>query len=102
MSDERKPKPREAKTATPEQWMIAKGHYSQGPRIGKLPRERFATWEHNVALTMHGWREHAHHEGAPIQLTEHDYDAAIRAASSTPPKPHHAARSKHAALKFGA
>jgi len=51
---------------------------------------------------MHGWREHAHHEGAPIQLTEHDYDAAIRAASSTPPKPHHAARSKHAALKFGA
>lgn len=53
-------------------------------------------WKHAVAAAMHGWAAHAHHAGAPIQLTEADYRGAIDAATGAPgAKPHAQALSQH-------
>lgn len=37
--------------------------------------------QHAGAEALHGWKEHAHHEGAPILLTKSDYENALRAAA---------------------
>ena len=37
-------------------------------------------WHHAQARYLHRWSDHAHHAGAPIQLTRQDYLAAIEAA----------------------
>lgn len=39
-------------------------------------------WKHACAAAAHGWQEHAHHEGAPMQLTAADYKAALEAAGN--------------------
>lgn len=36
---------------------------------------------HAGAEALHGWREHAHHEGEQIKLSVEDYKAALKAAS---------------------
>lgn len=38
-------------------------------------------WQHAAAEALHGWKQHAHHEAAPIRLSRNDYDNALRAAS---------------------
>lgn len=38
-------------------------------------------WQHAAAEALHGWKQHAHHEAKPIQLTRQDYEAALVAAS---------------------
>lgn len=37
---------------------------------------------HAAAEALHGWREHAHHAGKPIQLTRAEYEAALKAAAA--------------------
>lgn len=39
-------------------------------------------WVHACARYLHRWSEHAHHAGAPLQLTRPDYVAACDAARS--------------------
>ncbi|HMI91568.1 MAG TPA: hypothetical protein VK509_09410, partial [Polyangiales bacterium] len=37
-------------------------------------------WKHAAAAALHGWAEHAHHEGKPMELSADDYAAALKAA----------------------
>lgn len=65
---------------------------------------------HAGAAALHGWAAHAHHENAPMELSEADYDKAVEAAKAPKPagkptkdnplpreayQPHRAALSKH-------
>lgn len=36
--------------------------------------------QHMAAEALHGWKEHAHHTGKPIELSADDYKAALHAA----------------------
>ncbi len=36
--------------------------------------------QHASAAALHGWAEHAHHEGKELELSEDDYAAALAAA----------------------
>lgn len=47
---------------------------------GDRRREQFS-WQHAAAAQLHGWAEHEHHEGKPIELTAAEYEAALKAAS---------------------
>ena len=38
-------------------------------------------WQHAAAEALHGWKQHEHHEGKPIELSRGDYEAALVAAS---------------------
>lgn len=40
------------------------------------------SWQHNAAAALHGWAEHEHHEGKPVDLSLDDYKKALLAASS--------------------
>jgi len=59
-------------------------------------------WKHAAARALHGWAEHAHHTGAPMELSAEDYAAALEAAcnpgKSGSYEPHPAALSPHAAI----
>jgi len=60
-------------------------------------------WQHRAAAALHGWAEHAHHTGKPMQLTAEQYYAALVAASTTPARngeyvPHFPALSPHASF----
>jgi hypothetical protein len=59
-------------------------------------------WKHAAAAALHGWAEHAHHEGAPMELSAEDYAAALKAIEAPNAKgeyvPHAPALSKHAAI----
>lgn len=62
---------------------------------------RFPGMYHAAAAALHGWREHEHHEGAPMQLSRADYLAAVDAAKAPPKgersyRPHGPALSPHA------
>src|SRR6478736_4175252 len=35
------------------------------------------SWQHNAAAALHGWLEHEHHEGKPIELSLDDYKKAL-------------------------
>lgn len=48
---------------------------------------------HRCADSLHGWSEHAHHQAEPMQLTESDYQAALKAAGNY--KTHPAAIAPH-------
>lgn len=54
-------------TRTPEEWRIALSVRAS---------------RHACARQLHGWREHEHHEGAPIQLTEGAYLESLDAAQT--------------------
>lgn len=75
----------EAKTATPEEHAKAMGGVRTVQRAATLQGqpESFELYHHlhAAAAALHGWPEHAHHEGAQIQLSEDDYKAALQAAS---------------------
>ena len=36
--------------------------------------------QHVAAEALHGWKDHAHHEGKPIKLNLEDYKSALKAA----------------------
>lgn len=55
---------------------------------------------HEAAAILHGWALHAHHEGAPIQITAEAYAAAIEAVDARPLKPHPGALSPHAGRRL--
>jgi hypothetical protein len=59
-------------------------------------------WKHAAAAALHGWGEHAHHEGKSMELSADDYAAALKAVEGPGPsgdyEPHKAALSKHAAI----
>lgn len=40
------------------------------------------SWQHNAAAALHGWAEHEHHEGKPLELSRDDYKKALLAASA--------------------
>ena len=70
-------------------------------KIGKLTRPTFDRWKHGAAAALHGWRQHAHHAGAPMELSEPDYDAALEAAQKAECIPHKPALSEHADRMIG-
>lgn len=55
---------------------------------------RMARAAHEAAATFHGWREHEHHEAAPIRMSFDDYRAALAAADKCS-EPHKQALSPH-------
>jgi len=71
---------------TPEEHAKALGGVKTVQRAARVNGEP-ATFDlfhpfHNGAAALHGWAEHAHHEGKPIQLSGDDYKAALKAASA--------------------
>jgi len=96
---EPKPKPKRKKAKpsgeakTPDEWCAQLGHIKMMRRAGK--RVAVASWQHNAAKNLHRWQQHAHHAGAPIQLTQKDYEAALAAAAASPLVPHRGALGKY-------
>lgn len=95
--------PTKAEKRSPHEHAEAFGHVisGSGPRFGSEPNGPDYSWQHRAAAQLHGWLEHEHHEGKPVELSEHDYQAALFAASRTNESgdytPHKPAMSKHAA-----
>lgn len=50
---------------------------------------------YGAARLLHGWSEHEHHQGEPMQLTEAAYTEAVREAMKMPPTPSPNALSPH-------
>lgn len=50
---------------------------------------------HACARQLHGWHEHEHHAGAPMQITEKAYREALDAAQTADCKPSPNAVSPH-------
>lgn len=84
-------------TATPLEHGLATGNLRRiaqpvafgGPGESPTPGQELASVDahgnatlHAPAEALHRWRQHAHHAGAPIQLTREDYLAALQAAAS--------------------
>lgn len=87
-----------SETKTPHEWAVATGR-----ALPRRPDSARYTREHQAAEAMHGWHPevHEHHAGAPLQISQDDYEAALEAAMAYPNKPAHApAMSPHAPL-FG-
>jgi hypothetical protein len=73
-------------TATPEEHAHTEKQFvrkvQRYARINNEPASfELFTWQHNAASALHGWREHEHHAGKPIQLTGKAYRNALRAAA---------------------
>jgi hypothetical protein len=72
---------------SPEHWaqrafpMRRQGGTDAKPRMVSHPN----FWQHKTAAALHGWADHAHHEGKPIEITGEAYYNALVAASE--PKP---------------
>lgn len=70
---------------TPEEHAKALGGVKTVDRAARVNNEpaSFQLFHqfHSGAEALHGWREHAHHAGAPIQLTRDEYSAALKAAA---------------------
>lgn len=87
MSKDEKPAVAELKgTATPAEHAKALGGVKTVQRAARVNGEP-ASFElfhqfHAAAEALHGWREHAHHTGKPIELTREDYEAALKAAAA--------------------
>jgi hypothetical protein len=66
---------------SPREWAVELGNL----KLRKLPAEvsgaltECYSGPHNSAAILHGWKQHAHHEGSPIQLTRAEYLAALEA-----------------------
>lgn len=79
------------------QGVVAFGRPGERPTPGQ---ELEVTWQHAAAEQLHHWKDHAHHDGQPIQLTRADYLAALAAAANhdakPAPTPHKPALSPHA------
>lgn len=84
-------------TRSPQEWAKLKGHVF----VGRPPRRAEGLdGLHCAAAVMHGWTQHEHDEQKPMQLTESEYEGALKALTSQPLAPHHAALSKHCKHKF--
>lgn len=72
--------------ASPQQHAKAMGGVKTRQRVAQVngQPDKFEDYHpfHAAAEALHGWREHEHHEGAPIQLTADEYTAALKAASA--------------------
>jgi hypothetical protein len=96
--------PTNAELRSPHSHAEALGHLlaGNGPRFSNEPNGADYDWQHRAAAQLHGWIEHEHHEGKPLELSESDYCAALKAASNTNKsgdyEPHVKALSRHAAL----
>ena len=66
-------------TKTPREWAAVKGQIVKPKKPGQV---EYLDWRFAAAETVHGWRQHAHHAGSPMQLTESAYDGAIGAVSA--------------------
>jgi hypothetical protein len=53
-----------------------------GSRVEIGSRAR-GSWQHESASMLHGWAEHLHHTGKPIEISRADYLAALEAATKT-------------------
>lgn len=72
---------------SPREWAQLTGN---GPKKGARHRwtahatpgmsRQMGSMAHEVASVLHGWKEHEHHENAPILLTKEQYLAALEAA----------------------
>jgi hypothetical protein len=73
-------------TATPEQHAKALGGVKTVQRAARVngEPEKFELFHqfHAGAEALHGWKEHAHHEGKPIHLSREDYESALKAAAA--------------------
>jgi hypothetical protein len=86
-------------TRTPEEWARIKGLFLPAATSYKIAH---FDWKHAAAEAAHGWADHAHHAGAPMQLSEADYDAAIAAVQTSAMTPHAPAVSPHSPHRQGA
>ena len=86
-------------TRTPDEWAAAKGLFAKATAPWKSDNY---DWRHAAAVAAHGWAEHAHHAGAPMQLSEADYDAAIAAVQTPSMTPHTPAVSPYSPHQKGA
>lgn len=91
-STEAAPRAASGEMKTPDEWSHALGYRVK--RREKWQQEGPSS-EHRGAEVLHGWLEHAHHAGAPMQLTKADYLAALKAIGSVPLKPHGPAVSRY-------
>lgn len=73
-------KPAPGPRHTPDEWRLLLGKRAS---------------HHAAASVLHGWPEHAHHEGAPMRLTEAAYLEAVSEALKMPPTPSPNAVSPH-------
>jgi len=86
---------------TTDDWPLALGLFTQGPKMGKLLRTKHPSWQHNAAAALHGWQQHKHDAAEALSLTEADYRAALKAVEGAPPlQPHKAALSQHCKHNF--
>ncbi len=82
-------------------WPLHLGLFTLGPKLGKLKRTKHPIWQHAAAAALHGWEQHKHDAAAPLELSETDYRAALKAIEGQPPlQPHKAALSKHCKHTF--
>lgn len=103
---------------TPDEWCRELFPARRVNPRSERTRPHAELWKHAAAEALHGWREHAHHEGKPMELSRADYEKALEAACEPkapkdkpaagkpgeppvpPPRasyqPHAAALSKHA------
>jgi hypothetical protein len=98
MAKDEKPEatpPKAAPIRTVTAWAKALGEYHDAGGVPWL--ESHFSARHAAAATLHGWRDHAHHENGELELSESDYRAALDAASPKEgnPKAHKPALSKH-------
>ncbi|GMV19459.1 MAG: hypothetical protein AMXMBFR56_76830 [Polyangiaceae bacterium] len=98
--DQGAPEAPKADLRSPDEWARAKGHFIKfkGVADAELGTGDHYSWQHAVAVVMHGWKQHEAHEGGPLLLSERDYLAALDAAAPAKglPQQHAAAASKHA------
>lgn len=98
----------ESKLKSPRDWAVATGNgpkkrsknlWTQGatnePARGMSSLK--GSMMHECAAVLHGWREHEHHAGTPLLMSEEDYLAALKATMPEVgnPVPHKPACSPH-------
>jgi hypothetical protein len=66
---------------SPRDWALELGNLKLRPLPAEQPNAltECYTAPHASAVVLHGWRQHAHHEGKPILLSREDYLAALAA-----------------------
>jgi hypothetical protein len=76
-------------TRTPTEW--AADIFPPSPRGRTHPE----LWKHGAAVALNRWVEQAHQQGAPVQLTRDEYQAAIDGACAPEPVPLAAANTRN-------
>ena len=87
--------PKKADMRSPTDWAKALGEFHDAK--GVPGQEDFFSARHAAAAALHGWNDHAHHEGRELEMTEADYRTALDAGHPKKgnPKAHRPALSKH-------